>query len=88
MEIVTLTTPVDEYQITFVSMDWVSAQIVIGYKNTLNQFSSLLITGAPATTLMVAWNKQDFSTTSIHKVLLTKLNDDAILVGTISGTPD
>ena len=88
MEELTLTTAVDTFEITYVSMSWSGAQIVIGYKNELGQTHQLLITGAPATTLMTAWNKQDFSTTSLHKVCLQKLNDDGILVGTISGTPD
>lgn len=88
MEILTLTTPVDTYEITFVSMDWTNAQIVIGYKNELGQAHQLLVIGAPATTLMTAWNKGDFTVTSIHKTCLQKLNDDAILVGAISGTPD
>jgi len=88
MEVITLTTPVDTYQITFLSMDWTNSQIVIGYKNELGQAHQLIITGASAMTLIAAWNKQDFSTTSIHKVLLTKLDADGILVGPISGLPD
>ncbi len=88
MEEITLTTAVDTFEITYVSMNWLTAQIVIGYRNELGQPHQLLVTGAPATTLMTAWNKQDFSTTSLHKVCLQKLNDDGILVGTISGTPD
>ena len=88
MEVITLTTPVDTYQITYLSMDWANSQIVIGYKNELGQMHQLLVTGATAMTLITAWNKQDFSTTSIHKVLLTKLDADGILVGPISGLPD
>ncbi len=88
MEKLTLTTPVDSYEITFLSMDWTNAHMVIGYKNELGQIHQLLVTGAPATTLMTAWNKADFSVTSIHKTCLEKLDADGVLVGTISGTPD
>jgi len=88
MEILTLTTAVDTYEITFVSMDWTNAQIVIGYKNELGQAHSLLVTGAPATTMMNDINTGDHTVTSIHKTCLQKLNDDGILVGAISGTPD
>ena len=88
MEILTLTTPVEDYEITFVSMDWPGAQIMIGYKNSLGQTHQLLITGAPATTMMNDINTGDHTVTSIHKTCLQKLNDDGVLVGTISGTPD
>lgn len=88
MEKMTLTTPVDSYEITFVALDWHNSQIVIGYKNELGQAHSLVIIGAPALTMMTDMNKADFTVKSIHKTCLEKLNADGVLIGAISGTPD
>jgi len=88
MEKVTLTTPISEFEITFVSLDWTNEQVYIVYKNELGHKDHVRITGAPALTMLNEMNKADHTVTSIHKVCLEKLNDDGVLVGTISGTPD
>jgi len=88
MEKLTLTTAVSEFEITVVSMSWPLAQVIIVYKNELGHAHSLVITGAAATTMMNDINTGDHTVTSVHKMCLQKLNDDGILVGTISGTPD
>lgn len=77
------------YTIVQVLFDWEQAYIsivLIGANGERKQVIYGQNTGARA--LIVAMNKMDFSTKSLHRTILEKLIADGHLTGGISGVPD
>lgn len=94
METIDLTTPyvVDPRQATtlsvdFVLFDWKGKRIEIHVGDGVIQ-KRVEYTGEIALTLMVALNKANLSTKSLHKRIIERLVTDGYLAGTISGSPD
>jgi len=92
-ELLTLTTPVTTPSITTwrvvsLLLDWDAATIAIGLRGSGAERLSHAYTGPNATTMMIALNKANLTSNSLHKRILTQLNADGILAGTISGSPD
>lgn len=99
-EQITLTTPyvVDPRQapafvIDSVTLDWQNKLIFINVGYSVDELSprvtqQFTYQGDEAKNLMVALNKANLSTKSLHKRILEKLINDGHLAGTISGTPE
>ena len=101
-EQIDLTTPynpgteVDNFRVTALLLDWKGGKIVIslegydsGWTGTTRTFVYADTDGDPvATNLMIALNKADLSTNSLHKRIINQLISDGYLDGSISGTPD
>ena len=91
MEALTLTTPISisSYTIQYILFDWEHAKIIVVLKDQTGIESKYQYDGAPATALMVALNKANLSTSSLHKRVLQQLVADGKLTGgTVTGTPD
>ena len=69
-------------------LDWERATIKAGFRGDNDEYRSVGWDGTVATTLMIALNKADLSTKSLHKRIMEKAVADGKLAGTISGTPD
>jgi hypothetical protein len=92
-EIITLTTPVTTpnvttWRVVFLGLDWESATISMGLRGSGGEKLNHAYTGPNATTLMIALNKANLTSNSLHRRILTQLHTDGIVVGTISGSPD
>jgi len=92
-ELLTLTTPVTTptlttYAVRMISMDLDVPAILIRLKGTNGEVKVCSYNGATDTTLMIALNKANLSTTSLQKRVLQQLIADGELSGTISGSPD
>ncbi len=69
-------------------LNWEKATIKAGFRGDNGEYTSVGWDGATATTLMVALNKANLSTKSLHKRIMEKAVADGKLSGTISGAPD
>lgn len=69
-------------------LNWEAATIKVAFRGDNGEYLSIGYDGAEATTLMVALNKANLSTKSLHKRLMEKAIADGKMSGTISGTPD
>lgn len=92
-EVVTLTTPITTpnlttYTVRMIAMDWDAATITIRLRGTNGETKMCSYNGATATNLMVALNKANLATNSLHKRCLDRLIADGEIAGTVSGSPD
>ncbi len=69
-------------------LNWEQAVIKVGFRGDNDEYTSIGYEGIEATNLMVALNKADLSTKSLHRRIMEKVVADGKLSGTISGTPD
>ena len=69
-------------------LNWEQATIKAGFRGDNGEYTSVGWDGADATTLMIALNKANLSTKSLHKRIMEKAVADGKLSGTISGVPD
>ncbi len=77
------------YRIRFLNLNWDGAAIEIGYTDNIGSPLTYWYRGAEATALMIALNKANLSTKSLHRRVLEQLATDGVFgAGTISGTPD
>lgn len=91
MESLTLATPqsVANYQVVAITFNWSDAYIKVLVNDGFGKILNLSYQNAAATTLMVALNKANLSTLSLHKRILNQLVTDGKLpAGTVTGTPD
>ena len=93
MEQVDLTTPQTQspatnYKINKILLGWLDKAIRIELVADNGETLEASYDGDEAHNLMVALNKMDLSTNSLHKRIMTKLINDGYLSGTITGTPD
>ena len=86
------------YQVVFLSLNWESPEIVIRLRGTNGELRAFVYGGRgplvsqedrdAARTMIVALNKANLSTASLHRRILQRLNADGLLAGTINGAPD
>lgn len=91
MEIITITTPPAQqttWRVSELHFNWDAPSIQIGLKGTNGEAKHHLYSGAAATTLMIALNKANMATTSLHRRVINQLVTDAVIAGTVSGSPD
>lgn len=69
-------------------LNWEQETIKAGFRGDNGEYTSVGWDGTDATTLMVALNKANLSTKSLHKRIMEKAVADGKLSGTISGVPD
>lgn len=87
-EKVTLTVPVSDYAVSALSLRFKEGRITIELENTNGDRLIHTIEDPAATTLMLALNKADLSSNSLHRRIFARLITDGVLTGTISGVPD
>lgn len=92
-EILTLTAPIvppsiTTWRVTFLGLDWDAATISIRLRGPNGEVKTCGYQGSAATSMMVALNKANLSSNSLHKRVLTQLVSDGEIAGTISGSPD
>jgi hypothetical protein len=90
-EIVTLSVPVPSvvsYRVDSLLLNWGGAYIRVGLIGPNGEAATREYSGPQATTLMIALNKANLSTTSLHKRILNQLIADGLLAGVIGGSPD
>jgi len=91
LESLTLTLPqaVTTYQVQKIVFDWAGANIKVFVKDTQGDVVRVNYNGTQATNLMVALNKANLSTQSLHSRVLNQLATDGKLPsGTVTGIPD
>lgn len=96
METIQLATPItpvspttSTYRVRSLMLDWDGARIVVVLSDNNGVQSSRQYEGAEATALMVALNKANLTTNSLHKRVLNQLASDGKLpAGSVTGTPD
>lgn len=90
-ELVTLNTPlqVTTYRVNELIFNWDAQRISIGLVGS-DGFSKHHSYGSTtATALMNLCNTKNFSSTSMHKEIIKRLQTDGVIgAGTISGSPD
>lgn len=90
-ELVTLNTPtqVTTYRVNELHLNWDAQVIQIGLVGS-DGFPKYASYGSTtATAFMNLMNTKNFSSTSMHKEILKRLQNDGLLgAGTISGSPD
>lgn len=87
-EKVTLTTPVADYEVSALDLQWTARRIVITLVNSRGDTFLHEILDPQATTLMVALNKANLTANSLHRRIMQQLITDGVIAGTISGAPD
>lgn len=90
-EVLTLTAPISltTYKVRRLMMDWTDARIEIVVLASNGDKLAFVYSGSQATTLMIALNKANLTTTSLQARILNQLvNDGKLTAGTITGTPD
>ena len=93
-ELITLTSPpprpsqLTSYTVSELRFDWANARIEIALLGSNGDITRHSYNGPTATAMMVALNKANLSTTSLQKRVLQQLIADAVIAGTISGSPD
>ena len=92
-ELLTLAVPVvppsiTTYRVVYLAFDWLNPSITIGLTGANGERFNHSYSGPTATTLMVALNKANLSTISLHRRVIERLVADGVLAGTISGSPD
>ena len=71
-----------------VHLNWEQKTIKIGFRGDNGEYTSIGYEDTEAINLMIALNKADLSTKSLHRRIMEKVVADGKLSGTISGTPD
>lgn len=90
-ERVDLTTPIVQpsivsYTVASLFLDWDGAAIRIIVKGNDGSRVAIEYSGTEATTLMVALNKANLSTRSLHRRILDRLVADGKVAGTVAGS--
>ena len=94
MEQFNLTTPTSpppnsSWKVVKIGFNWEGPSIQVSVRGTTGELLHHTYTGDVALTLMRQLNTMDFSTISLHKRILQRLEDDGKLQpGTITGSPD
>lgn len=93
MEQVNLTTPETTpdntyWQVNKLFLFWFDQAIRIELIGANGEVSEYSYDGAEATSLMIALNKTNLSTKSLHKRIMEKLVAEGKMKGAISGAPD
>lgn len=91
MEQLDYTAPVQTTNLRVASLhlNWESAQIRAVFRTNTGILVEAIWSGAPATQLMIALNKANLSTNSLHRRVINQaLNDGKLPDGTLSGSPD
>jgi len=89
-----LTTPFDpipatnKWEVIGLNLQRKAATIVITLEGDGGDSFKHVISGATATSLIVALNKADLSSNSLDRRIIQLLIDDGVFAGTISGAPD
>lgn len=76
-----------DYRVTRLELDWDQPRIGIKLLGPDGEIGHAY-QGPTALALLVALNKANLSTQSLHRRILTRLVADEVIVGTISGAPD
>lgn len=90
-EIITLTSPPPQlttYRVNELHLNWDAQRIEIVLKGTNGEHQSHAYGSTTATAYMNLINTKNFSSTSLHKEIMKRLNSEGKVVGTISGLPD
>ena len=92
-ELITLTTPITTpnlttYYVNELHLNWGGKSISIGLVGTNGETKTGSYGSTTATAYMNLMNTKNFSSTSMHKEIMKRLNAEGIVVGTISGSPD
>lgn len=91
-ELVTLTVPPPQlttYRVNELHLNWDAQSIQIGLKGTNGEAKHVGYGSTTATALMNVLNTKNFTSTSMHKEIMKRLQNDGLLgAGTISGSPD
>ena len=93
VEEVALTTPITtpsitSWRVSSLHLDWDNSQITIRLKGPNGEAKFHSYGGATALTMMVALNKANLTTNSLHKRVLNQLITDGVILGTVTGAPD
>jgi len=88
-----LTTPktyptTSDWRVDCLTLDWGNGIITIRLKGTNGEVLTHIYDGSVAPALMIALNKANLTTNSLHKRILDRLVADGVLAGTVTGTPD
>lgn len=77
------------YRVGLLVLDWDHALIQIRVTDNLGAITNHVYKGATATSMMIALNKANLSSNSLHKRVLNQLVTDGKLpAGTVNGSPD
>ena len=91
-ELVTLATPLpalSTYRVNELHLNWGAQRISIGLVGTNGEALHHHYGSTTATALMNVFNTKNFSSTSLHKEIIKRLQNDGVIgAGTISGSPD
>ena len=87
MERIDLATMVSQYEVGFLHLNWSGRVIEIQLISPGGSTLRFVYVEAEAETLMVALNKANLSTKSLHRRIMEKLIADGKIAGTISGIP-
>ena len=75
--------------VTSLHLDWAGARITAKFKGDNGRSYGAVWEGATATTLMIALNKANLTSNSLHKRVINQaLTDGKLPAGTVSGSPD
>lgn len=91
METLTIASPPPQqttWRVNEVYFNWDAASIQIGLKGTNGEAKHHGYSGAVAQSLLVALNKANLSTTSLHRRIIDRLIADGVIAGSVSGSPD
>lgn len=76
-----------QFRISNVHFDWDSKKItIVVIGNGISK--TFIYSGTQAQNMLIALNKANLSTNSLHKRIFNQLTSDGLLDGTVSGTPD
>lgn len=91
METLSITSPPPQqttWRVNEVYFNWDAQSIQIGLKGTNGEAKHHTYSGTTAQSLLVALNKANLSTTSLHRRIIDRLVSDGVIAGTVSGSPD
>lgn len=86
----------DNYRVIYLALHWERAEIVIHLRGDHAELKEFRYGGPSASqadktkalNMMIALNKANLSTNSLHKRILNQLVTDGLLAGSVTGTPD
>lgn len=87
-EVATIFPNETDWEIDTLLLAWRAQRIHIDVISNVGTKRSKEYTGIDATNKMVALNKANLTTKSLHKRIMEFLQADGVISGTITGTPD
>lgn len=93
-ELITLNTPITytattDYEVRYLELDRDLPRITIKLRDNRGEYLRHAYTSTTATALMNVFNTKSFASTSMHKEIIKRLQNDGVIgSGVISGTPD